>query len=72
MVPSRCIRSDRPGGSQGFFLQAPSHKMGELYWGAPRRSTTNPATAWMVPGESANVGEWIEIELPAASSTRSG
>lgn len=50
----------------------PEHKMGELYWGAPSAIDDNPATAWMVPGESANVGEWIDIELPAGELDKIG
>jgi hypothetical protein len=50
----------------------PEHKMGDLYWAAPSAIDDNPETAWMVPGESANVGEWIEIELPAGELDKIG
>ncbi len=50
----------------------PEHRMGELYWGAPSAIDDNLDTAWMVPGESANVGESIEIELPAGDLDKIG
>jgi hypothetical protein len=50
----------------------PEHKMGELYWGAPSAIDDNLATAWMLPGESENKGEWIDIELPAGTLDKIG
>jgi hypothetical protein len=48
------------------------HKMGDLYWSAGSAFDDNPETAWMVPGESANVGEWIEIDLPHGTVDKVG
>ncbi|MEE2752107.1 MAG: discoidin domain-containing protein [Myxococcota bacterium] len=39
-------------------------RKGANYWNAQAAIDGNPATAWMVPGESANRGEWILLELP--------
>jgi hypothetical protein len=39
------------------------------YWNASAAIDGNPQTAWMVPGESENKGEWIEIQGPIGFST---
>ena len=39
------------------------------YWNASSAIDGNPETAWMVPGESENKGEWIEIQGPIGLST---
>ena len=44
-------------------------RKGENYWNAGSAIDNNLETAWMVPGESENKGEWIMIDGPAGSST---
>lgn len=44
----------------------PENKMGANYWAAPAAIDGKLETAWMVPGESENKGEWIEIDVPRA------
>jgi hypothetical protein len=39
-------------------------KMGEKWFGPNAVLDGKPDTAWMVPGESPNRGEWIEIDIP--------
>ncbi|MED5373394.1 MAG: discoidin domain-containing protein [Myxococcota bacterium] len=36
----------------------------ENFWGGNSAIDGNPETAWMVPGDSENVGEYIQIEVP--------
>jgi len=40
---------------------------GSVSWGGSVAVDNNPATAWMVPGESQNRGEWIEFQVPKGS-----
>jgi len=47
-------------------------RKGANYWNAQAAIDNNPATAWMVPGESANRGEWILLELPKAEIDKIG
>lgn len=42
----------------------PENKMGANYWAAASAFDGKLETAWMVPGESENKGEWIEIDIP--------
>lgn len=42
-------------------------KLGANYWNAQAAVDGDLATAWMVPGESPNRGEWIQIDLPKAT-----
>ena len=39
-------------------------KQGANHWAAASAIDGRLETAWMVPGESQNRGEWIEIDLP--------
>lgn len=39
-------------------------KLGANYWAASQAVDGKLETAWMVPGESSNKGEWIEIDIP--------
>ncbi len=39
-------------------------KLGANYWSAASAIDGKLETAWMVPGESPNRGEWIEIDIP--------
>lgn len=48
------------------------HKRGDNYWNAGAAMDGNKETAWMVPGESNNVGEWIEIDLPQGELDKLG
>ncbi len=45
---------------------------GENYWNANSATDGDPATAWMVPGESENKGEWIMIDVPKLTIDRLG
>ena len=40
------------------------NRRGANFWNAQAAIDSNPETAWMVPGDSPNRGEWILIELP--------
>ena len=40
------------------------NKNGTNYWNANSALDGKLETAWMVPGESANKGEWLEIDIP--------
>jgi hypothetical protein len=42
---------------------------GSVSWGGAVAIDNNPATAWMVPGESQNRGEWIEFQVPKGEIT---
>lgn len=42
-------------------------KLGTNYWNAGSAIDGKPETAWMVPGESANRGEWIELDVPGGT-----
>jgi hypothetical protein len=39
-------------------------KMGANYWAGNNAIDGKKETAWMVPGESENKGEWIELDVP--------
>lgn len=43
---------------------APDNKMGKNYWNGAAALDGKMSTAWMVPAESPNRGEWIELDLP--------
>lgn len=40
------------------------NKLGANYWNAQSAIDGKMETAWMVPGDSANLGEWIMLDLP--------
>jgi len=42
---------------------------GSVSWGGSVAIDNNHATAWMVPGESQNRGEWIEFQVPKGDIT---
>ncbi|MEC7242087.1 MAG: hypothetical protein VXW32_12710 [Myxococcota bacterium] len=42
---------------------------GSVSWGGAVAIDNNAATAWMVPGESQNRGEWIEVQVPKSDVT---
>jgi len=50
----------------------PEHRKGANYWNAQSAIDGDPATCWMVPGESPNRGEWIELDLPKAKVDKIG
>ena len=50
----------------------PERKRGENYWNANSATDGNPETAWMVPGESENKGEWIMIDVPKLTIDKLG
>jgi len=50
----------------------PEHRKGANYWNAQSALDGDPATAWMVPGESPNRGEWIELDLPKCKVDKIG
>jgi hypothetical protein len=43
-------------------------KLGATYWAAPAAIDGKLETAWQVPGEAGNEGQWIEIVLPASGT----
>jgi hypothetical protein len=45
----------------------PEHRKGANYWNAQSAIDGKLDTCWMVPGESPNRGEWIELDLPKAT-----
>ncbi len=47
-------------------------KKGANYWNAQSALDGNPKTAWMLPGDSANLAEWIRIEVPLGSIDKIG
>ena len=47
-------------------------KKGANYWNAQSALDGNPKTAWMVPGDSANLAEWIKIDLPLGEVDKIG
>ncbi len=47
-------------------------RKGANYWNAQAAIDSNPATAWMVPGDSSNKGEWMLIELPKGEIDKIG
>lgn len=48
------------------------HRRGANYWNAASALDGNPETAWMVPGDSANRGEWILIDVPKCTVDKVG
>ncbi len=50
----------------------PEHRKGANYWNAQSAVDNNPDTCWMVPGESPNRGEWIELDLPKSTVDKIG
>ena len=50
-------------GAKGSAFQKET-KRGANFWAASQAVDGKLDTAWMVPGESANKGEWIEIDIP--------
>lgn len=47
-------------------------KKGTNYWNAQSALDGNPKTAWMVPGDSNNILEWIQIDLPLGEVDKIG
>jgi hypothetical protein len=47
-------------------------KLGANYWNAGSAIDGKPETAWMVPGESPNRGEWIEFDVPKGTVDKLG
>ncbi|MFT5686796.1 MAG: hypothetical protein ACI8RZ_007753 [Myxococcota bacterium] len=47
-------------------------KRGENYFNANSATDGNPQTAWLVPGESENKGEWIMIDVPKLTIDKLG
>lgn len=50
----------------------PEHRKGANYWNARSAIDGNQETCWMVPGESPNRGEWIELDLPKSTVDKIG
>jgi hypothetical protein len=50
----------------------PENKKGTNYWNAGSAIDGKPETAWSVPGESPNRGEWILIDVPKGSVEKIG
>ncbi len=48
------------------------HRKGANFYNAPSAIDGNPTTAWVVPGESANRGEWIMLDLPKCTVDKVG
>lgn len=44
-------------------------RRGANFWNAGSAIDENPETAWMVSGESENIGEWITIDAPNGTSS---
>lgn len=47
-------------------------KKGSNYWNAQSALDGDPDTAWMLPGDSANLAEWIQIDLPLGEVDKIG
>lgn len=45
----------------------PENKLGPNYWNAKSAIDNNLETAWQVPGDSANAGEWVMLDVPAGT-----
>jgi len=45
----------------------PENKKGANYWSAKAAIDGNMETAWQVPGDSANTGEWVRYDVPAGT-----
>jgi hypothetical protein len=50
----------------------PEHRKGANYWNAQSAIDGQLDTCWMVPGESPNRGEWIELDLPKSTVDKIG
>jgi hypothetical protein len=50
----------------------PEHRKGANYWNAQSAIDGKLETSWMVPGESPNRGEWIELDLPKSTVDKIG
>jgi hypothetical protein len=50
----------------------PEHRKGANYWNAQSAIDGKLETCWMVPGESPNRGEWIELDLPKSTVDKIG
>ncbi|MFH1466662.1 MAG: discoidin domain-containing protein [Pseudomonadota bacterium] len=50
----------------------PEHRKGANYWNAQSAIDGDPATCWMVPGESPNRGEWLELDIPKGKLDKIG
>ena len=50
----------------------PEHRKGANYYNAPSAIDNNPDTAWVVPGESPNRGEWIMLDVPKGTVDKIG
>ncbi|GDX82957.1 hypothetical protein LBMAG42_47680 [Deltaproteobacteria bacterium] len=48
------------------------NKKGTNYWNGGSAIDGKPETAWSVPGESANKGEWIELDIPKGNVEKIG
>jgi hypothetical protein len=48
------------------------HRKGANYWNAQSAIDGKLDTCWMVPGESPNRGEWIELDLPKSTVDKIG
>ena len=48
------------------------NKKGANYWNAQSALDGDKKTAWMLPGDSANLAEWIRIEVPPSTVDRIG
>ena len=48
------------------------HRKGANYWNARSAIDGKLDTCWMVPGESPNRGEWIELDIPKATVDKIG
>lgn len=47
-------------------------KLGANYWNAQAAIDGKMETAWMVPGDSANLGEWIMLDVPKGNLDKIG
>lgn len=50
----------------------PENKKGTNYWNAGAAIDGKPETCWSLPGESANRGEWISLEVPKGTVEKIG
>ncbi|GDX83354.1 hypothetical protein LBMAG42_51650 [Deltaproteobacteria bacterium] len=50
----------------------PENRKGTNYWNGGSAIDGKPETAWSVPGESANKGEWIELDIPKGNVEKIG
>jgi len=66
-----CVPSIALAGATASAFKKENRK-GANYWNAQAAIDNDPATAWMVPGDSANKGEWMLLELPKAEIDKIG